>query len=389
MSWRVYSSFASGDLVATKALCRAYDMPSLSMNFSTLLRLLCLLLIVSKAHADWRVALPGWDYQFPSDHGSHPGFKTEWWYFTGNLRAKGGEELGYQLTFFRQGVTEPSQPLPTSRFIQRDVKFAHFAVSDISRKKFHHFQKLSRGAFGDAGFDDGARIAWIENWSCERTGLHDFHLKAEQDGISVDLKLVSPTDPVIHGREGVSQKAAGEGRASHYYSLTRMKTSGTVGIDGVEYPVEGLTWFDHEWATNQLASHQSGWDWFSLQFEEGGELMLFQIRTKDGGRDEFSSGTFVDASGVAQKIELSDFELEPIEWWTSAESKGRYPVAWKIRIPKQGLDLIVKARFPKQELASAPFAYWEGTVSVEGSRRGRGYLEMTGYAGRIVGMQAP
>ncbi len=359
------------------------------MNFSTLLRLLCLLLIVSKAHADWRVALPGWDYQFPSDHGSHPGFKTEWWYFTGNLRAKGGEELGYQLTFFRQGVTEPSQPLPTSRFIQRDVKFAHFAVSDISRKKFHHFQKLSRGAFGDAGFDDGARIAWIENWSCERTGLHDFHLKAEQDGISVDLKLVSPTDPVIHGREGVSQKAAGEGRASHYYSLTRMKTSGTVGIDGVEYPVEGLTWFDHEWATNQLASHQSGWDWFSLQFEEGGELMLFQIRTKDGGRDEFSSGTFVDASGVAQKIELSDFELEPIEWWTSAESKGRYPVAWKIRIPKQGLDLIVKARFPKQELASAPFAYWEGTVSVEGSRRGRGYLEMTGYAGRIVGMQAP
>ncbi|MCX6961560.1 MAG: hypothetical protein NTZ08_03810, partial [Verrucomicrobia bacterium] len=97
------------------------------MNFPTLLRLLCLLLIVSKAHADWRVALPGWDYQFPSDHGSHPGFKTEWWYFTGNLRAKGGEELGYQLTFFRQGVTAPSQPLPTSRFIQRDVKFAHFA----------------------------------------------------------------------------------------------------------------------------------------------------------------------------------------------------------------------------------------------------------------------
>jgi predicted secreted hydrolase len=202
------------------------------MNFSTLLRLLCLLLIVSKAHADWRVALPGWDYQFPSDHGSHPGFKTEWWYFTGNLRAKSGEELGYQLTFFRQGVTEPSQPLPTSRFIQRDVKFAHFAVSDISRKKFHHFQKLSRGAFGDAGFDDGGRIAWIENWSCERTGLHDFHLKAQQDGISVDLKLVSPSAPVIHGREGVSQKAAGEGRASHYYSLTRMKTSGTVGIDG-------------------------------------------------------------------------------------------------------------------------------------------------------------
>lgn len=358
------------------------------MKFPTLICLCCFLLVVSTAPADWRVALPGWNYQFPSDHGSHPGFKTEWWYFTGNLRAKGGEELGYQLTFFRQGIADPSRSLPSSEFLQRDVKFAHFAVSDISKKKFHHFQKLSRGAFGDAGFDDGARIAWIENWSCERTGLHDFRLKAAQDGVSVDLQLESPTPPVVHGRDGVSQKAAGEGRASHYYSLTRMKTSGTVVIDGLEYAVEGLTWFDHEWATNQLASHQSGWDWFSLQFEEGGELMLFQIRTKDGGRDEFSSGTFVDTTGKAHKVELADFELEPIEWWTSPESKGRYPVAWKIKIPSQGLDLTVRARFTDQELAAAPFAYWEGSVSVEGNRKGRGYLEMTGYAGRIVGMQA-
>jgi predicted secreted hydrolase len=358
------------------------------MNLPFLLRILYLLLIAPMVHADWRVALPGWNYQFPSDHGSHPDFKTEWWYFTGNLQAKKGEEFGFQLTFFRQGVSDPSRSLPKSRFVQRDVKFAHFAVSDISRNKFHHFQKLSRGAFGDAGFDEVGRIAWIENWSCERTGLHDFNLKAAQDDVSMDLKLVSLTVPVIHGRNGVSQKAAGEGRASHYYSLTRMRTSGTISIGGLEYPVEGLTWFDHEWATNQLASHQSGWDWFSLQFEEGGELMLFQIRTKDGGRDEFSSGTFVDSFGAAQKIELSDFELEPIEWWTSSESKGRYPVAWTIKIPKHGLDLTVRARFSKQELASAPFAYWEGAVSVEGSRKGRGYLEMTGYAGRIVGMQA-
>lgn len=355
-----------------------------------LIQTLLLSLAISSASAEWRAALPGWRYEFPADHGSHPSFKTEWWYFTGNLKAKNGgsAEFGFQLTFFRQGVADPSATVPASKFLQRDVKFAHFAVSDISEKKFHHFQKLSRGAFGEAGFDDGARTAWIENWSCEKTGLHDFHLLAEQEGVSLDLLLASSRDPVVHGSNGVSQKAEGEGRASHYYSLTRMQTKGTISVGGVEHKVEGLTWFDHEWATNQLAAHQAGWDWFSIHFDEGGELMLFQIRTKDGGRDKFSSGTYVDAVGVSQKIEKPDFELEPIEWWTSGASKGRYPVAWKVKIPKHGLDLIVRARFYEQELAASPFSYWEGSVAVEGNRTGRGYLEMTGYAGRIVGMQA-
>lgn len=339
--------------------------------------------------ADWRVAMPGWVYEFPRDHGSHAGFKTEWWYFTGNLKAEnGGAELGYQLTFFRQGIADPSSDLPESRFVQRDVKFAHFAVSDIPSEKFHHFQKLSRGGFGEAGFDEGSRIAWIDSWSCDRTGLHDFHLKAEQDGVAIDLRLDSEREPVVHGLDGISRKAEGEGRSSHYYSLTRMKTAGTVSIDGVRYKVDGLTWFDHEWATNQLAAHQKGWDWFSIHFEDGGELMLFQIRTAEGGRDGFSSGTYIDASGKAQKIEEPDFDLQPLAWWSSPESKARYPVEWKIKIPHLGLDLNVRARFSNQELAASPFSYWEGSVSVEGSRKGRGYLEMTGYAGRIVGMQA-
>ncbi|MEI8292522.1 MAG: lipocalin-like domain-containing protein [bacterium] len=358
------------------------------MRFPLLLSFLFLYLLPCAAPAQWQSAKPGWDYQFPKDHGSHPGFKTEWWYFTGNLRHTGGLEFGYQLTFFRQGILDSSLTLPASRFVQRDVKFAHFAVSDISRKMFYHFQKLSRGAFGESGFDDGARIAWIDNWCCERTGVDEFHLKAAQDGVSIDLMMTSPRPPVIHGRGGVSQKSEGEGRASHYYSLTRLQTRGTVSIHGVDYLAEGLTWFDHEWATNQLAANQSGWDWFSMQFEEGGELMLFQIRKKEGGRDPFSSGTFVDASGVAHKIGVEDFALSPIEWWTSPDSKGRYPVAWKIKIPAHGVDVVVRARFEKQELAAAPFAYWEGSVSVDGSHTGRGYLEMTGYAGRIIGMQA-
>jgi predicted secreted hydrolase len=163
------------------------------------------------ARADWQFAKPGWNYQFPEDHYSHPSFKTEWWYFTGNLRATNGEEFGYQLTFFRQGIADPSRALPPSRFVQRDVKFAHFAVSDISRKKFHHFQKLSRGAFGESGFDDGSRIAWIEDWSCEPTGVNDFHLRATEEGVSLDLKLTSTRSLVLHGSNGISQKAEGEG----------------------------------------------------------------------------------------------------------------------------------------------------------------------------------
>ncbi len=350
---------------------------------------------LQSAPANWLLSLPGWNHTFPADHGSHPGFKTEWWYFTGNLRDESGNEFGYQLTFFRQGVIDPSHSVPEgSRFIQRDIKFAHFAISSISEKKFHHFQKVSRGAFGEAGFDNGTTIAWIEDWTCERTGLHSFQLKASGEGVSIDLHVASTTPPVLHGENGLSRKSAGEGRASHYYSLTRMETTGTVTLGDTTRDVRGLTWFDHEWATNQLDSHQQGWDWFSLQCDDGSDLMLFQIRTADGGRDPFSSGTWIDASGTQRHIREDEFVLEPVEWWTSPKTKAKYPVAWRIRIIPLDLELNATARFASQELAIDPISYWEGAISANGTRAGRplaakGYLEMTGYAGRIVGMQAP
>ena len=343
------------------------------------------------ADEDWKVALPGWHYEFPRDHGSHPGFKTEWWYFTGNLRATTGEEFGYQLTFFRQGVVPPGRSLPTSAFLVRDVPFAHFAVSDVTGGTFHHFQKLSRGAFGQAGFDDGSRVAWNGSWSCERRDGDGFFLSAEADGVEIALELESLKPAVIHGVDGVSPKAEGEGRASHYYSLTRLATRGTVRLNERDYEVSGFSWFDHEWATNQLAADQTGWDWFSLHFEDGSDFMLFQIRTRDGGRDTHSSGTWIEADGRATKIDR--FELKPVKWWKSPHSGGSYPVEWEITIPDRQVTLSVRARMPDQELSEEPFAYWEGTVSATGSRQGKeisgkGYLEMTGYAGRIVGMQA-
>jgi len=376
---------------------------------------LLLLVLAGSAQAEWRVARPGWEYQFPRDHGSHPEFKTEWWYFTGNLTAKGGRPFGYQLTFFRQGIQSGDEDvIPLSRFVIRDVKFAHFTVSDLSTGKFHFFQKLSRGAYDEAGFGVATSVsptvhkvlnppsesnlpakplAWIDDWTCELTGENTFRLRAAKDDVSLDLRLTSAKPPVVHGRNGISRKAAGDGRASHYYSLTRLTSEGLLRIGSEEFSVHGKSWFDHEWSTNQLAEDQVGWDWFSLQFDDGSELMLFQIRTKEGGRDRFSSGTFLDAKGTATEISQTDFTLDPGTIWQSPQSGGRYPTTWQIAIPRLDLKLDVRAALNDQELRLKPVVYWEGSVRATGTIHGQtlkasGYLEMTGYLGPIAGMQS-
>lgn len=344
--------------------------------------------------AGWSPALAGWNYRFPADHGNHPHFKTEWWYFTGNLRAADGAEFGYQLTFFRQGVRAPGSAEAASRFVVNDVKFAHFALTEISSGKFHHFQRLARGAYGEAGFDSGSRVAWIDGWTCERTGENAFRLSAREEGVSIDLRLAPAKGPVIHGRDGVSQKADGEGRASHYYSLPRLATSGKISVGGKAYEVSGTSWFDHEWATNQLAEHQKGWDWFSLQFGDGTELMLFQIRTDDGKQDPHSSGTFVFEDGSDLQIGQAGFSLEPVAWWRSEQTGANYPVEWRLAVRALDLALEIKPRVRRQELAAEPFAYWEGAIQASGTRNAKsveavGYLEMTGYSGKVTGLQVP
>jgi predicted secreted hydrolase len=356
--------------------------------------LIGLFLLTINVQADWRLALPGWNYQFPKDHENHPEFKTEWWYFTGNLSSADGRRFGYQLTFFRQGVLPlDSDIIPLSRFVTSSVKFAHFAVSDLSTGAFRFYQKLSRGAYGEAGFARRPRLAWIDGWSCELADDGTFMIKANADDLSLQLTLKPAKSAVIHGRDGVSQKAEGEGRASHYYSFTRLATEGILRIGNSEVPVTGLSWFDHEWASNQLAGNQAGWDWFSLQFDDGSDLMLFQIRTKDGGRDRNSAGTFVNAEGVATSLDESEFTLEPLDTWSSPESGGRYPIAWRITIPRLNIGLDVSAALKDQELLLRPITYWEGAIRAQGTVgdeqiAGSGYLEMTGYAGPMAGVQA-
>lgn len=352
-----------------------------------------LLAALASASAEWRIASPGWKYTFPADHGSHVSFKTEWWYFTGSLRTAEGREFGYQLTFFRQGVRPPDEDIiPLSRFVTKDLKFAHFAITDIAGNSFAFHQKTSRGAFGEAGFDDGSRLAFIEDWELSLDQDGTFHLKARMNGDFLDLALTSVRPPVIHGENGISRKGSGEDNASHYYSLTHLETTGMLETKSGKYSVSGLSWFDHEWATNQLGENQVGWDWLSLHLDDGSELMVFQLRDRDGSRDPHSSGTFINSKGEAFALSVKDFEWEPLETWTSEATGGKYPVKWKLSIPRINLSAEIRAAVDDQELKLQPITYWEGAVRASGTSAGKvingsGYLEMTGYAGKIVGLQ--
>lgn len=342
--------------------------------------------------ADWRLALPGWQYEFPRDHHLHADFKTEWWYFTGRLTDDKGDVFGYQLTFFRQGLRPPeARGGTTSRFIVDDLKFAHFAISDIRGQQFHFEQKLSRGAFAEAGFDGNDRLVWIDDWSLELATDGTFILRAHDGATKLELNLQSAKLFAVHGEHGVSQKADGRGHASHYFSATRLVTNGVLNLGGKSLTVRGESWLDREWASNQLTANQVGWNWFSLQFDDNSELMLYQMRTRDGGLDPNSSGTYVASDGTVQHLRREDYQLTPTKFWTSKASNARYPVAWQLTVPKLNLQCGISTPLETQELVLHPVAYWEGLIDLQGAHagvklRGHGYMELTGYAGALVGL---
>jgi predicted secreted hydrolase len=343
----------------------------------------------------WRLALPGWTYEFPRDHLAHPEFKTEWWYFTGNLSDTDGKRYGYQVTFFRQGIRPlASRGGTTSRFISDELKFAHFAVSDPNSGRFHFVQKTSRGAFGEAGFAQADRVAWIDGWSLKLQPDGAMQIVARMKDASLALTVKREKPWVIHGENGVSQKAEGEGRASHYYSGTRLKTSGQLTLSGQELAVTGTSWFDQEWASNQLTPAQVGWNWFALQLDDGSELMIYQMRLRDGGLDPNSSGTVVAPDGRTRHLRRDDYTLTPTRWWSSRATKARYPIGWQLRVPALEIDAEVTTPLERQELELPPIAYWEGMIDLRGTRagraiRGEGYMELTGYAGALVGLSQP
>jgi predicted secreted hydrolase len=350
-----------------------------------------LLMLTSASLADWLFAEPGWAYEFPRDHQPHPGFKTEWWYFTGNLRTAEGRRFGYQLTFFRQGLRPPGEHAASqSRFIVDDLKFAHFAITDVTSGRFHFTQRISRGAFGEAGFG-AERLAWIDDWQLARPEPNIFRFAASDPQMSLRLDALDGKPWTIHGERGISQKADGAGHASHYYSGTRLPTRGELTLEGRKFAVAGESWFDHEWATNQLTPAQTGWNWFSLQLGDGTELMLYQMRTRAGGLDPNSSATFIAADGTAQHLRRDDYTLRPLAFWTSKATGARYPIAWELTVPALALTAKITTPVENQELVLMPIAYWEGLIDLAGTRaghevEGHGYMELTGYAGALAGL---
>ncbi len=314
----------------------------------------------------YREALPGYRYQFPRDHFEHEDFRTEWWYYTGNVTGPAGERYGFELVFFREGERPASDN--SSVWAVQDLYLAHAALTDAKGKRFWYDERLNRAGPGIAGASFEQRRVWNGNWSAQWNDEQQT-LDAVTEHFRFHLQLTPEVPFVIEGENGVSQKAEGRGRASYYVSFPLLKVSGT--IDSIA--VHGRAWMDHEWFTEQLAPDQIGWDWFSIQLDNGTELMLFELRRKDGSIDPYSSGTAVDARGQARHLRRADFSLEPLSWW------GKYPVEWRIRVPSLNLDLTCRPVLRDQKLRT----YWEGAVDYSGSRTGVGYLEMTGYEGPV------
>ena len=334
---------------------------------------------------EFKRALPGRTFSFPRDHYSHPRFQIEWWYYTGHLRSRDGRSFGYQLTFFRTGLRRERSEL--SKWALKSLYFAHFAVTDEDEKAFTFREKINRGALGQAGAAMDRLHVWVEDWSLKGDG-EDHLLEARDPSMAIRFRLTPLRPPVVNGINGVSQKAEGEGYASHYYSMTRMKTRGELTINGRVLNVEGISWMDHEFGSSQLQSYQVGWDWFSIQLENNRELMLYVIRHRDGNPDPYSSGTLVYPDGTSRHIRLEEFEVRVLGTWKSRKTKARYPAKWNIRISRLEIDLTLTPTVPDQELItreSTRVTYWEGSVGVEGTYEGKlvsgvGYVELTGYA---------
>jgi predicted secreted hydrolase len=325
-------------------------------------------------------------FLFPRDHGAHPDYRNEWWYLTGNLESDDGRRFGYQLTLFRTALA-PDSPERESAWATRQAWMAHFALTDVEAGRHHAFERFARGAIGLAGADSTPFRVWLESWSIEAggTSILPLRVRAEQSNVAIDLVLRDGKPFVLNGDAGLSRKGREPGNASYYYSFTRLPSTGTVTVDGHRHAVSGASWIDREWSTSALAPGVSGWDWFAIQLDDSTELMVYRLRRDDGSTDPFSAGTFVDAEARTVHLGADDFAIDATAHWSSPVDDAPYPARWTLRVPSLDLSLDVAPVVADQE-HTASFRYWEGAVDVTGSRAGndvggRGYVELTGYAG--------
>jgi len=343
--------------------------------------------------SDWKQAVGPWKWSFPRDHGSHPDFRTEWWYFTGNLSDTLARRFGYQLTFFRQGVVFKVKD-PTNPWSVRDLFPGHFALTDVSGRRFAYAERLSRGGPGLAGAARNQMDVWLLNWSA-RMKENTIRIEAKDQAMEISLELTPRKPMVFQGQNGLSKKGPKEGQASYYFSYTDLATKGWIKTPTLPSPllVKGRSWLDHEFGSNQLASNQVGWDWFSLCLSNGQDLMIYFLRRSDGSVEPTSSGALVSSDGRTTNLSLSEMSVEVLDHWKSSKTGGKYPSRWKIKIPAAGIELAVNPLLADQELVtegSTGVVYWEGAVDGSGRSRGQevtceGYVEMTGYAGSLAG----
>lgn len=328
------------------------------------------------------------EFYFPDDHGPHLEFRTEWWYFTGNVVSSVGEHYGYQFTIFRQANGESANETG-SDWESSQLYMAHMALTDTENNNFYSDEIFARGAAGLAQVVASPFQAHVDHWSVtgnltsDCTGCLELNIRAEGDGFAIDLDLKSIKPVVYQGDQGYSQKGNTPGNASHYYSLTRMETRGEISIGEKTKAVKGLSWMDHEWSTSALDDQLVGWDWVSLQFDDGRELMYYQLRTEDGKAFETSEGTLIDEIGGTERLIMENVEFNSTRIWTNPDTNVSYPVAWTLNIPDKNLFLEIEPVIDAQEHDSI-FRYWEGAVNVEGMEgtnriAGSGYLELVGY----------
>lgn len=328
---------------------------------------------------------------FPQAFGPQPDFRTEWWYYTGSLADAEGRRFGYQLTFFRRAIAPPEERVPrNSAWAAEQVYMAHFTLTDVEAEKFQYFERFERGAAGLAGATiTPAFQVWLHDWSVEQVGPAEYRLRAQEQDLSLDLKMTDIKGPVLQGDRGYSQKGPQPGNASLYFSQTRLDSRGEIRIGEKLYTVNGTSWMDREISSSALSKGEVGWDWFALHLDDGSELMAYVLRRSDGTISEFSSGTLLAPDGEPRHLSREDFQIAAEDTWKSPHSGGVYPARWKVIVPSAQLELDVQPLLADQEL-NVSFTYWEGAVQFIGARAGKpvsgyGYVELTGYTESMEG----
>lgn len=319
---------------------------------------------------------------FPKDFGPHEDYQTEWWYYTGNLETESGRPFGYELTLFRRGLTPGLPDQQGSDWRSNQVYFSHFTLSDIENQQFYPVERFNRGAAELAGAQAKPYRIWLDDWSVEETQPGQLQLHAQGPDTELNLQLFL-TKPILQGNQGYSVKGPEPGNASYYYSVVQQPTQGTVAVQGETFDVDGVSWTDHEFSTSALSKGTQGWDWFSLELENGSALMLYGLRLQDGSTTLESNGTYVTPEGKVSHLNREDYQIEVLDRWTSPKSRALYPSKWAITIPSLDLEMQVTPMMNNQELLLST-TYWEGAIGITGTKaqtpiQGKGYVELTGY----------